>query len=96
MFNKCRINVFTIFVGCVESSRREILDIVVRHPGSTHDSVIFDRSGLRCRLELGQFNAVLLGDSGYVFRSYLLTPVLRPETAAEIRYNTVLYVRTSL
>ncbi|XP_018375209.1 PREDICTED: putative nuclease HARBI1 [Trachymyrmex cornetzi] len=66
----------------------KILDIVVRHPGSTHDAVIFDRSGLRCRFELERLDGILLGDSGYVCRSYLLTPVLRPETDAEVRYNT--------
>ncbi|KAK0070715.1 hypothetical protein PV325_000162, partial [Microctonus aethiopoides] len=69
----------------VSSPDREILDIVVRHPVSTHDAVIFDRSGLRCRFELGQLNGILLGDSGYACRSYLLTPVLRPGTDAEER-----------
>lgn len=57
----------------VAGPKREILDIVVRHPGSTHDSVIFDRSGLRCRFELGHLDGILLGDSGYACRSYLLT-----------------------
>lgn len=67
--------------------RREILDIVVRHPGSAHYSLIFDRSGVRCRFELGLLNGILLGDSGYPCRKYLLTPVLRPNNDAEVRYN---------
>lgn len=79
---------FSLNVQAVAGPQREILDIVVRHPGSTHDAVIFDRSGLRCRFELGHLNGILLGDSGYACRSYLLTPVLRPETDAEVRYNT--------
>lgn len=29
----------------------KILDIVVRHPGSMHDNVIFERSSLRIRYE---------------------------------------------
>lgn len=77
-----------LFSQIVAGPQREILDIVVRHPGSTHDAVIFDRSGLRCRFELGHLNGILLGDSGYACRRYLLTPVLRPETDAEVRYNT--------
>ncbi|XP_070165298.1 putative nuclease HARBI1 [Polyergus mexicanus] len=79
---------FSLNVQAVAGPKREILDIVVRHPGSTHDAVIFDRSGLRCRFELGHLDGILLGDSGYACRSYLLTPVLRPETDAEVRYNT--------
>lgn len=66
---------------------REILDIVVRHPGSVHDALICDRSGVRCRFELGYLNGILLEDSGYACRRYLLTPVLRPENEAELRYN---------
>ncbi|XP_018397723.1 PREDICTED: putative nuclease HARBI1 [Cyphomyrmex costatus] len=77
-----------VFIKYVVSGpRRKILDIVVRHPGSAHDSLIFDRSGVRCRFELDILNGILLGDSGYPCRKYLITPVLRPNNDAEIRYN---------
>lgn len=56
----------------------EMLDIVVRHPGSTHDSVIFDRSSLRVFCERGEMGGMLLGDNGYPCRPYLLTPVINP------------------
>lgn len=56
----------------------QILDIVVRHPGSTHDSVIFDRSALRVRVEEHQMEGLILGDNGYPCRPYLLTPVIHP------------------
>ncbi|KAJ8931226.1 hypothetical protein NQ314_015898 [Rhamnusium bicolor] len=67
----------------VAGPRMEILDIVVRHSGSTHDSVIFDRSAVRVRFEQGQIRGLLLGDNGYACRPYLLTPVIYPTTQQE-------------
>lgn len=61
------------------------MDIVVRHPGSTHDSVIFDRSALRVQCEQGQLNGILLGDNGYPCRPYLLTPVINPRMLSNIQ-----------
>ncbi|KAJ8939923.1 hypothetical protein NQ314_010947 [Rhamnusium bicolor] len=71
---------FSLNVQLVAGPRMEILDIVVRHPGSTHDSVIFDRSAVRVRFEQGQIRGLLLGDNGYACRPYLLTPVIYPTT----------------
>ena len=56
----------------------EILDIVVRYPGSAHDSVIFDRRALRVLFEERQLIGLLLGDNGYACKFYLLTPVIQP------------------
>lgn len=65
------------------------MDIVVRHPGSTHDSVIFDRSSVRVRFEQGQIIGLLLGDNGYSCRPYLLTPLINPTNQQEENYNRV-------
>ncbi|GJQ72005.1 hypothetical protein Trydic_g3108 [Trypoxylus dichotomus] len=39
---------------------QEILDIVVQHPGSNHDNVIFDRNGLRVRIERMDLHATII------------------------------------
>lgn len=33
-------------------------------------------------------NGTLLGDSGYAYRAYLLTPILKLKDTGEVRYNT--------
>ncbi|GFQ87886.1 nuclease HARBI1 [Trichonephila clavata] len=61
---------------------------VVRWPGSTHDSTVFDHSYLRAHLETEVPSSYhLLGDSGYPLRSYLMTPFLNPVGAGQVRYN---------
>jgi len=62
----------------------DIIDIVARWPGSTHDSTIFNNSRIKSLFEANRFNdGLLLGDSGYPNLSYLMTPLLNPTTAAE-------------
>lgn len=78
---------FSLNVQVVSGPRLEILDIVVRHPGSAHDSLIFDRSSVRVVFEQRRVLGTLLGDSGYPCRPYLLTPVINPANDAERRYN---------
>lgn len=38
----------------------EIMDIVARYPGSTHDSVIFQRSSLRIKYENNEIRGMYL------------------------------------
>lgn len=85
---------FSINVQAVCDAKLRIMEITARWPGSTHDSRIFDNSLLRAQCENGEFeNCYLLGDSGYPCRNYILTPILRPLTAAERRYNSA-HIRT--
>ncbi|WAQ93517.1 HARB1-like protein [Mya arenaria] len=62
------------------------IDAVVRWPGATNDATIFEMSGLKDYLEANAVG-VLLGDSGYALRNYVLTPILRPTANAKMANN---------
>ncbi|VVC98163.1 unnamed protein product [Leptidea sinapis] len=70
-----------------------IRDVVARWRGSTHDSRIFNESSLKERFEAGEFRGRLLGDSGYRLEPYLVTPILRPNSHAEQKYNAHIATR---
>ncbi|XP_045541246.1 putative nuclease HARBI1 [Papilio machaon] len=79
---------FSLNVQVVCDSNLVIRNIIARWPGSVHDSTIFNDSPLCAQFERGDFGTmVLLGDSGYPCRPYLLTPLLNPLTHAEEAYN---------
>lgn len=65
------------------------LDVVVKYPGSSHDSFVFQCSALSERFRNGSFsNGWLLGDSGYPLLPYLLTPFDNPTSSGERSYNS--------
>lgn len=79
---------FSINVQGVVNARLEIIDIVARWPGATHDSTIFNNSQIKALFEVGRFgDGILLGDSGYPNLPYLMTPLNNPMTPAEQLYN---------
>lgn len=76
-----------INVQIVSDNEMRIIDIVVKWPGSTHDSFIWTNSQLRNKFESNPPNGWLLGDSGYPLEPWLLTPILKPQTNSEMKYN---------
>ncbi|XP_030284378.1 putative nuclease HARBI1 [Sparus aurata] len=65
-----------------------ITDIVAKWPGGTHDSFMWANSAVGQKAGRGEFGrSILLGDSGYPLRSYLVTPVTNPATPQEERFN---------
>ncbi|KAK9693278.1 DDE superfamily endonuclease [Popillia japonica] len=79
---------FALNVQTVCNNKLQIIDIVSRWHGATHDAYIFNNSRLRARLETGEMGeGILLGDSGYPIRPYLLTPLQNPQTPVENLYN---------
>ena len=55
-------------------------NIVARWPGSVHDSRIFGNGRLCTKFENHDYNGMLLGDSGYALKPYLLTPIVYTQT----------------
>lgn len=78
---------FSINVQLICDTTNYITDVVARWPGSVHDSTIFDHSHVRALFETGRYSGYLVGDGGYASRTYMLTPLGHPATAAEQRYN---------
>uniref|UniRef100_A0A3B3T239 DDE Tnp4 domain-containing protein n=1 Tax=Paramormyrops kingsleyae TaxID=1676925 RepID=A0A3B3T239_9TELE len=56
------------------------VQLVSQWPGSTHDARILDESILAREFEEGRHKGILLGDSGYPCRSWLMTPFRNPES----------------
>lgn len=79
---------FSLNVQVVGGPSLEILDVVARWPGSTHDQVIFNNSTKQFKFETDQIgDSILLGDGGYECRPYILVPLISPSTNAELLYN---------
>ena len=65
-------------------------NISARWPGSAHDSHVFRTSAIGRHLQNnnhGIHQEVLLGDSGYQCRPFLLTPYRQENDAAQQRFN---------
>ena len=78
---------YSINVQAICNSEMFITNIVGRWPGSTHDARIFENSAIAEQFRNGVINGLLVGDSGYACRAYLMSPLLNPRSD-ERRYNT--------
>jgi len=76
-----RKNFFSINVQTICDANLKIQDIVARWPGSSHDSTIFNNSTIRGKFERGEMqNCLLVADSGYAQRDFVMTLVGSPGT----------------
>ncbi|KAM7298569.1 putative nuclease HARBI1 [Ixodes scapularis] len=74
----------SINVQVVVDASSRIRNVVARWPGSTHDSRIFTESTLAVKLASGEYDGLLLGDSGYSCQPWLMTPFLSPHQQPSI------------
>lgn len=79
---------FSFNVQAICTADLKFQNIVCRWPGSAHDSNIFRNSRVRNEFENGLYNdSLLVADSGYAIKSYVITPLLNPQTPAESLFN---------
>ncbi|XP_046544627.1 putative nuclease HARBI1 [Haliotis rubra] len=74
-------------VQMICDARYKFINCVAKWPGSVHDSRIFRDSRISIAFENGTYKGLLLGDSGYPCKSYLMTPFLTTSSHAEEKYN---------
>ncbi|VDI44044.1 Hypothetical predicted protein, partial [Mytilus galloprovincialis] len=77
------------FLQVVGDTIGKFTNINANWPGSSHDSHIFRTSQVCTYMEEndGWANGVLLGDSGYPCRPFLMTPYLNPVLDHQKKYN---------
>ncbi|KAK6172642.1 hypothetical protein SNE40_016257 [Patella caerulea] len=84
----CRKGYHAINVQGICDHTLRFTNAVVRWPGSSHDSAILSNSRVAEVLDSGNLSGILLGDSGYGCKKWLMTPLLDPKSRGEQRYNT--------
>ena len=87
---------YSINVRAVCDSHAFITNIVARWPGSTHDSRIFENSKIADKLREGALDGILVGDSGYACRAYLITSILKTKNAKKSALQYCIEIPISL
>ncbi|KAJ1152363.1 hypothetical protein NDU88_005138 [Pleurodeles waltl] len=83
-----RKNCHSMNVQMVCLADQYISHVNAKYPGSVHDAYILRNSSIPYVMgQLQRHRVCLIGDSGYPNLSWLLTPVRKPRTRAEERYN---------
>lgn len=85
-------SVIYLLLQAITGPQLQFYDLIARHPGSMHDSRIFDKSRARVLYETRRVPGLLLGDAGYACVPYLMTPLANPGAlgSPEARYATLL------
>lgn len=79
---------FSFNVQAICDADCKFQDVICRWPGSSHDSHIFASSNIRAKFENNEFHDyVLVGDSGYGIKQYMITPLGNPQIRAEQLFN---------
>ncbi|XP_062605623.1 putative nuclease HARBI1 [Saccostrea cucullata] len=83
----CRKGYHALNIQMTCDPQFKVLDVVAKWPGSVHDARIFRESSLCRIMEEGQLAGILLGDSGYGLKPYLMTPYMAEDAPGNRRFN---------
>lgn len=85
-----RKNTFSINTQAACDADLMFIDCFAQFPGSVHDARILRESGLYRAMERHPraIQGIILGDSGYPIREWLITPFMNPQEQAEENFNT--------
>ena len=83
--NRKRMTTINVQLMC--DSNYRITNVVAKWPGSAHDSRILSHSNIGREYEAGHRQGILIGDSGYPLKPWLMTPIAQPQTPAEVAYS---------
>ena len=93
----CRKHYHSINVQVICNEDLIFTNAVFKWPGSVADAAIWNQSVAKTILERDASGSVLIGDSGYPLRSYLMTPIMDPLTREEVKYQkSILKTRCSI
>ncbi|KAI1710967.1 DDE superfamily endonuclease domain-containing protein [Ditylenchus destructor] len=81
-----RKNFHSVNVQVIVDHRGMFTNIVARWPGSSHDSFIMRNSEVWRGYEDGRLQGIILADSGYALRPWLMTPFAAPNTPFSTTY----------
>ncbi|XP_043937162.1 putative nuclease HARBI1 [Protopterus annectens] len=84
--NKKNFHSMNMLVVC--DAKCLITNVVAKFPGSCHNAYILRQSALANLLdETNDLGAWILGNSAYPLKKWLMTPIAKPESPAEEKYN---------
>ena len=87
-----RKNYHSINVQLICDPDCKITNVVAQWPGSTHDSRMLSESNIGRSFEAGTQWGMLLGDSGYPCRSWLMTPFRSPANPAQVNQKSLTWL----
>ncbi|XP_041928650.1 putative nuclease HARBI1 [Alosa alosa] len=81
---------YSINVQMICDSTCVITNIEAKWPGAVLDDRIFKESSLCDKFDQGQYDGILLGDTGYTCRTFFMTPYSDPSPGPQARFNAAL------
>ncbi|KAE8747643.1 hypothetical protein FOCC_FOCC005622 [Frankliniella occidentalis] len=85
---RCRKGYMSLNCQAICNANLEFTDLVARWPGSANDMTIFDNCVQRANFDADRYgDGVLVADSGYSNRKYMMLPLDNPVTREELLYQ---------